>query len=158
MNFNRTFAQRLQLRRFGYGSFITVLLLVSIYSSSWSIILSAILGLFWMLSARFMALPVIIKEKSSCCMVIAFFPVFYLGVSYRNVPFGEAFPMMMKYRELLFIPVLNHLWRHNVFVFGNGKLLLSYLRLHFWCPAWWISVSLMLTIRGGCLFKWAHYP
>ena len=108
MNFNRTLAQRLQLRIFEYGSFITVLLVVSIYfSTSLSIIVSALLGLFWLLSAQFMALPVTLKKNPVAAWSLLLLLCFILGTCYGSAPFGEAFAIMMKYRELLFIPVFN---------------------------------------------------
>ena len=137
MNFNRTLAQRLQLRIFEYGSFITVLLVVSIYfSTSLSIIVSALLGLFWLLSAQFMALPVTLKKNPVAAWSLLLFLCFILGTSYGSAPFGEAFAMMMKYRELLFIPVLipfltaerYRVWAWKAFVIASAvTLLISYL-------------------------------
>jgi O-antigen ligase len=108
MNINRTLAQRLQLRIFEYGSFITVLLVVSIYfSTSLSIIVSALMGLFWLLYAQFMTLPVILKKNPVAVWSFILFLCFILASSYGSAPFGETFAIVMKYRELSFIPVLN---------------------------------------------------
>ncbi|MDD1624022.1 MAG: O-antigen ligase family protein, partial [Methylococcaceae bacterium] len=64
MNFNKALAQRVQSRILEYGSFITVLFIVSIYlSTSLAIFLSGLLGLFWLLSAQFMALPGTLKKN-----------------------------------------------------------------------------------------------
>ena len=137
MNFNRTLAQRLQLRIFECGSFITVLLVVSIYfSTSLSIIVSALLGLFWLLSVQFMALPVTLKKNPVAVWSLLLFLCFILGLSYGSAPFSEAFAMVMKYRELLFIPVLipfltaerYRVWAWKAFVIASTvTLLISYL-------------------------------
>ena len=64
-------------------------------------------------------------------MVVAFFLCFILGSSYGSESFGETFPMM-KYRELLFIPVLiqfitvqsYRVWSWKAFVIVSAVTLL----------------------------------
>ena len=107
MNFNKALAQRVQSRILEYGSFITVLFIVSIYlSTSLAIFLSGLLGLFWLLSAQFMALPGTLKKNPVAAWSLFLFLCFIFGLCYSSATFGEAFSMLMKYRELLFIPVL----------------------------------------------------
>jgi len=107
MNLNTTLAQRVQSRILEYGSFITVLLVVSIYfSTSLSIILSALLGLFWLGSAQFLVLPRTLKRNPVAVWSLLLFSWFIVGSSYTSAMYGDAYSMIMKYRELLFIPVL----------------------------------------------------
>jgi len=137
MNFNTTLAQRIQSRIFEYGSFVFVFFVVSIYfSTSLSTIVSAILGLFWLLSAQFMAFPVTLKKNPVAAWSLLLFLGFILGTCYGSAPFGKAFAMMMKYRELLFIPVLipfltaerYRVWAWKAFVIASAvTLLISYL-------------------------------
>ena len=137
MNFNMTLAQRVQSRILEYGSFITVLFVVSIYfSTSLAIILSGLLGLFWLLSAQFMVLPGTLKKNPVAAWSLLLFSWFIFGSSYTSATFGDAFSMIMKYRELLFIPVLisfltterYRCWVWKAFVIASVLILLiSYL-------------------------------
>ena len=107
MNFNSALAKRAQSRILEYGSFITVLFVVSIYlSTSLAIILSGLLGFFWLLSAQFMVLPGLLKKNPVAVWSLLLFLCFIFGLCYSSATFGEAFSMLMKYRELIFIPVL----------------------------------------------------
>ena len=137
MNFNMTLAQRVQSRILEYGSFITVLFVVSIYlSTSLAIILSGLLGLFWLLSAQFMVLPGTLKKNPVTAWSLLLFLCFIFGLCYSSATYGEAFSMLMKYRELLFIPVLipfltterYRCWVWKAFVIASVLILLiSYL-------------------------------
>ena len=132
-----TLAQRVQSRILEYGSFITVLFLVSIYlSTSIAIILSGLLGLFWLFSAQFMVLPGTLKKNPVAAWALLLFLCFIFGLCYSTATFGEAFSMLMKYRELLFIPVLisflttegYRCWVWKAFVVASVLILLiSYL-------------------------------
>jgi hypothetical protein len=107
MNFNPVLVQRVQSRILEYGSFATALLVVSIYfSTSLAIILSGLLGLFWLLSAQFMVLPATLKKNPVAAWPLLLFLWFILGSSYTSAMPSDAFSMIMKYRELIFIPVL----------------------------------------------------
>ncbi len=107
MNFNKTLAQRIQSRILDYGSFVTVLFVISIYfSTTLAIILSVLLGLMWLLSAQFMKLPATLKRNPVAAWSLLLFSWFILGSSYTSAVYGDAFSMTMKYRELLIIPVL----------------------------------------------------
>lgn len=137
MNINMTLAQRVQSRILEYGSFITILFVVSIYlSTSLAIILSGLLGLFWLLSAQFMVLPGTLKKNPVAAWSLLLFLCFIFGLCYSSATFGEAFSMLMKYRELLFIPVLisfltterYRCWAWKAFVISSVLILLiSYL-------------------------------
>ena len=107
MNLNTTLVQRVQSGILEYGSFVFILFVVSIYfSTSLTIILSGLLGLFWLLSAQFLGLPGLLKRNPVAAWSLLLFSWFILGSSYSSATFGDAFSMTMKYRELLFIPVL----------------------------------------------------
>jgi O-antigen ligase len=137
MNLNKKLAQQVQSRMLEYGSFITPFFVVSIYlSTSLAIILSGLLGLFWMLSAQFMALPDTLKKNPVASWSLFLFSWFILGSSYTSATYGDAFSMIMKYRELIFIPVLisfltterYRCWVWKAFVIASVlTLLISYL-------------------------------
>ena len=137
MNFNTTLVKRVQSRILEYGSYITVLFVVSIYlSTSLAIILSGLLGLFWILSARFMVLPDTLKKNPVAAWSLLLFLCFIFGTCYGSATYSEAFSMLMKYRELLFIPVLisfltteqYRCWAWKAFVIASVLILLiSYL-------------------------------
>lgn len=137
MNFNMTLAQRVQARILEYGSITTALLVASIYfSTSSAIILSALLGLFWLLAVQFMMLPDTLKKNPVAAWSLLLFLCFIFGFSYSSAKNGEAFSMLMKFRELLFIPVLcsfltterYRCWVWKAFVIGSVlTLLTSYL-------------------------------
>ena len=132
-----TLAQRAQSRILEYGSFTTVLFVVSIYlSTSLAIILSGLLGLFWLLSAQFMVLPDTLKKNPVAAWSLLLFLCFTFGLCYSSATFSEAFSILMKYRELLFIPVLcsfltterYRCWVWKAFVVASVLILLiSYL-------------------------------
>ncbi len=132
-----TLAQRVQSHILEYGSFITVLFVVSIYfSTSLAIILSGFLGLFWLLSAQAMVLPGTLKNNPVAAWSLLLFSWFIFGLSYTSALNGAAFSMIMKYRELLFIPVLisfltterYRCWAWKAFVIASVLILLiSYL-------------------------------
>ena len=107
MNFNTTLAQRVRLRAHEYESFITVLLVVSIYfSTTLAIVVSAILGVVWLLSTQFIELPGTLKRNPVAAWAMLLLSWFILGSCYTSATNSDAFSMIMKYRELLFIPVL----------------------------------------------------
>jgi O-antigen ligase len=107
MSFNQNLVQGIQTTLLKYGSLGTALLLISIYfSTSLTIILSALVGFLWMFSVRFMALPFLLKKTPVAAWSLLLFACFILGVSYSSASWRDAFSMVMKYRELIFIPIL----------------------------------------------------
>ena len=119
------------------GGIFTALFIVAIYlSTSLAIILSALLGLLWLLSAQFMVLPDTLNKNPVAVWSLLLFLCFIFGLCYGNATFGEAFSMLKKYRELLFIPVLISFlttesyrsWAWKAFVIASVLILLiSYL-------------------------------
>jgi O-antigen ligase len=125
MKFDTTLAQRIKSRMLKYGGICCVLLLVSVYfSTSLSIVLSGLLGLFWLFSAQFKQLPGTLKNNPVAAWSLLLFLWFLFGSIYTSASYGNAFSMIMKYRELLFIPVLitfltikrNRNWLWSAFV------------------------------------------
>ena len=106
MDINATLARRLQMHAHKYESFIIALLVVAIYfSTALAIILSALIGSIWLLSTRFIELPGTLNRNPVAASAMLLFFWFILGASYTSATSGEAFSMVMKYRELLFIPI-----------------------------------------------------
>lgn len=105
--FKQNLAQRVQPRLLEYGGFITPLWLISIFfSTSLAIILSVLLILLWLLSFQFMTLPAILKKSPVAAWSLLLFACFIFGLSYSSAIPSDGFSIIMKYRELLFIPVL----------------------------------------------------
>jgi O-antigen ligase len=99
--------EKMQVLVIKAGGVFTALFMVAIYfSTSLAIILSVLLGLFWLLSAQFMALTGTIKRNPVAAWSLLLFLCFIFGLCYTSATNSDAFSMLMKYRELLFIPVL----------------------------------------------------
>ncbi|MDD5581409.1 MAG: O-antigen ligase family protein [Methylobacter sp.] len=107
ITFKQNLAQRAQSRLLEYGGFITALWIISIFfSTSLAIIVSALLILLWLLSFQFMMLPAILKKSPVAAWSLLLFAGFIFGLSYSSALTRDGFSMVMKYRELLFIPIL----------------------------------------------------
>ena len=106
MNFNTALAQQVRLHAHEYESFITVLLVVSIYfSTTLAIVVSALLGVVWLLSTQVIELPGTLKRNPVAAWALLLLFWFVLGSSYTSATNSDAFSMIMKYRELLLILV-----------------------------------------------------
>jgi O-antigen ligase len=89
------------------GSCCAVLLIPAIYfSTALAIFLSAIIALLWLVSAQFLRLPNILKDYPVALWSLLLFACFVIGFSYGDASNSEAFSMLRKYRELVFIPLL----------------------------------------------------
>jgi O-antigen ligase len=64
-----------------------------------------LIGSIWLLSTRFIELPGTLNRNPVAASAMLLFFWFILGASYTSATSGEAFSMVMKYRELLFIPI-----------------------------------------------------
>ena len=137
MNLNWALVKSLQLRAHGYESFIVAVLVPCIYfSTTLAIVLTALLGLVWLLSAQFLELPKTLIRNPVAASSMLLFLWFILGLSYTSANNNEALSMVMKYRELLFIPVFisflttehyrNWVWK-AFFVASLLTLFVSYL-------------------------------
>jgi O-antigen ligase len=129
--------EKIQVLVLKAGGVFTALFIVAIYfSTSLAIILSGFLGLFWLLSAQLMVLPGTLKKTPVAAWSLLLFLCFIFGLCYTSATYGDAFSMLMKYRELLFIPVLcsfltakrYQCWSWKAFVIASVLILLiSYL-------------------------------
>jgi O-antigen ligase len=104
-------AQRVQPRLLEYGGFIAALWIVSIFfSTSLAIILSVLLILLWLLAFQFMTLPAILMKSPVAAWSLLLWAWFIFGLSYSSAIPSDGFSIVMKYRELLFIPILFSFW------------------------------------------------
>ncbi len=119
------------------GGIFTALLIGSIYfSTSLAIILSAVLGLLWLLSGQLTGMPGLLRKYPVALWSLLLYGCFIAGLSYGNATDSDAFSMLRKYRELLFIPILisfltterYRYWAWNTFMIASAAtLLISYL-------------------------------
>jgi hypothetical protein len=99
--------EKIQTTAIKAGGFCVALLIVAIYfSTALAIMLSAILALLWLASGQFMQLSRILKNYPVALWSLLLFVCFIVGFSYGDATGSDAFAMLKKYRELLFIPLL----------------------------------------------------
>lgn len=99
-------AQKIQPRLLEYGSYMMVLLVVAIYlSTSLAVILSSLLCIMWLFSAQYKDLSSIFLKNPVVAWSFLLLLWFFVGLSYTNVSYEIAISMIMKDRELFFIPV-----------------------------------------------------
>jgi len=119
------------------GGVFTALFMVSIYfSTSLAIIFSVVLGLLWLLSGQLAGMPGLLRKYPVALGSLLLYSCFIVGLSYGNATDSDAFSMLRKYRELLFIPILisfltterYRYWAWNTFIIASvATLLISYL-------------------------------
>ena len=134
--FNVAF-EKMQVVAIQAGGIFTAVFIIAIYfSTSLAIILSVLLGLLWLLSAQFSALPGLLKINPVAACSLLLFLCFIFGLCYSSASYGDAIAMLSKYRELIFIPVLTAFlsaeryrsWAWKAFVLASVLILLiSYL-------------------------------
>lgn len=99
--------QNLSASAFKAGGVCMVLFLLAIYfSTALAIVLSAVLTLLWLLSGQFLRITDILKNYPVALWSLLLFACFIVGFSYGDATSKDAFAMLKKYRELLFIPLL----------------------------------------------------
>lgn len=116
---------------------LLALFIVSIYfSTSASTIVSVLIGLTWLFSGRFTSLPNVLASCPVALWALSLLGCFFLGLTYGNETLQEGLAMVIKYRELFFIPVLMSFlgteraryWLWNAFILASAVSLLgSYL-------------------------------
>lgn len=121
----------------GFATFIMVVFIISIYlTTALTIVMSVLLGLMWLITAQFQILPTVLKDSPVATWAFLLFLCLIVGLSYGNAPSAEAFSVLRKYRELLFIPLLTcfftneryRIWAWKAFVIASVLTLLgSYL-------------------------------
>jgi len=134
---NQHSVKLIQQRLLDYGVFITALFIISIYlSTALAIIISVLMGVLWLLTAQFQMLPTVLKDSPVATWALLLYLCFIVGLSYGDVPSAEAFSILMKYRELFFIPLLScfftneryRIWAWKAFIIASVLTLLgSYL-------------------------------
>lgn len=137
IDINQTKAKLWRQLLLDYGAFIIALFIISIYlSTALAIILSVLLGLLWLITAQFQLLPQVLKSCPVATWAVLLYLCFIAGLCYGDAPSVEAYSMLRKYRELLFIPLLScfftneryRLLAWKAFIIGSVlTLLISYL-------------------------------
>lgn len=129
--------EKTQLMVIKAGGVFTALFIVNIYfSTSLAIILSAVLGLLWLVSVQFIGLSSVLKKYPVALWSLLLYGCFIVSLSYGNAVGSDAFSMVSKYRELFFIPILisfltterHRYWAWNAFITASvATLLISFL-------------------------------
>ena len=96
------------------GAFFVIVTCFFIPLSTSIMGISAILAvLFWILSGRILKLPKLLTISPVSSISLALFLLFLIGVFYSPANYQEAFDVLKKYRELLYIPVVISLMKGN---------------------------------------------
>ena len=124
--YHYSFIKRLTLNADGhyYKKRIRIVCLVY-FSTSISAVLSVLIGLQWLFSGRFMALPAVLKSCPVAAWALSLLGFFFIGLIYSSATLQEGLAMINKYRELFFIPVFMSFlgteraryWLWNAFIF-----------------------------------------
>lgn len=134
MSFNDNLAHRVQRQPLQIGAGAAALFIAAIYfSTSLAIIMSGVLGVIWIGTARFRMLPATLKNYPVAAWAMVLFGCFLVGLSYGSATAGDAYAMVKKYRELVFIPVLLAFlttqryrdWAWTAFVAASAATLLA---------------------------------
>ncbi|MEQ1545299.1 O-antigen ligase family protein [Methyloglobulus sp.] len=121
-------AKLVQQRLLGYGTYVMGLFIISIYlSTALAIVVSVLIGLLWLLTAQFQKLPKVLKDSPVAIWALLLYLCFIVGLCYGDALSSEAYSMLRKYRELLFIPVLScfftderyRTWAWKAFIIGS---------------------------------------
>lgn len=89
------------------ASYCVVALIIAIYfSTALAIFLSAVVAVLWLVSGQYKQLLDILKRYPVAQWSLLLFICFIIGFSYGDASSKDAFAMLKKYRELLFIPLL----------------------------------------------------
>ncbi|WP_036303941.1 MULTISPECIES: O-antigen ligase family protein [Methylomicrobium] len=104
---NINLPSRVQERLLNMGGMTVALFLAGIYfSTAIAVVASIVVGLIWLLSARFVGLTTVLKRYPVAAWSLLLFGCLIAGLAYGTAPHDEAIASLKKYRELLFIPVL----------------------------------------------------
>ncbi len=74
---------------------------------------AALVVLFWLLSGRAMLLPGLVRHSPVVCLAILLFLLFLAGLIPSPAPIRDSFAVLMKYRELLLLPIVISLVMEN---------------------------------------------
>ncbi len=96
------------------GAYLIGLLIVAIYVSTASaIVVSCLVGVWWLITGEFKQLPVIFKTSPVAAGAMVLYLCFFIGLGYGQVPDDAAYSTIRKYRELSYIPVLSCFFIHE---------------------------------------------
>jgi len=119
------------------GAVIIPLFVVAIYfSTKLSSVLSGLLGVLWLLAGQYKTLSEILMKNLVASSSLLLFGFFIVGLSYSSVSYTDAFSMLLKYIELIFILLLTaflsteryRYWAWNAFIISSVLILIiSYL-------------------------------
>ncbi len=87
--------------------------LVLPFATSLLSLFSILVFLFWLLSGKFLELPLLIKTNSVVFFSFFLMVLFAVGVIYSPAELSSSLNTLKKYRELLFIPIVISLLRDN---------------------------------------------
>lgn len=116
------------------GAALFGLFIITIYlSTAVSIVLSAIVGVLWLVTAQFKKLPAVFGNSQVNLWALLLFLLFIIGLTYGNTSSEEANAILRKYRELIFIPLFScffnneryRRWAWAAFVIGSLLTLAS---------------------------------
>jgi O-antigen ligase len=122
------------------GAVTIPLFVTAIYfSTSVSSILLGLLGVLWLLAGQYKTLSEILMKNLVASSALLLFGFFIVGLSYSTVSYADAFSMLLKYTELIFILLLTaflsteryRYWAWNAFIISSVLILLISYLMHF---------------------------
>lgn len=78
-------------------------------STSMMDLFSALAIFFWLVSGKIMALPQLLRRNPVACLAATLFLYFSVAMIYSPAETDKAFSILMKYRELLLLPIIMNL-------------------------------------------------
>ena len=131
---------KLQVLALKAGAVTIPLFIAAIYlSTSLSSILSGLLGVLWLLAGQYKTLSKIVKNNLVASSSLLLFCFFIVGLSYSSVSNADAFSMLLKYIELIFVLLLtvflsterSRYWAWNAFILSSALILVISYLMHF---------------------------
>ncbi|MEQ1560458.1 MAG: O-antigen ligase family protein [Methyloglobulus sp.] len=96
-----------QLSSHKNGCYLMALFVVAFFfSTALTTVLSILLGLIWLFTEQYKALPKLLKSQPIAGWSVLMMLCFIIGLSYGNATESEALYSLGKYKKFLFIPVL----------------------------------------------------
>ena len=85
-----------------------VIFIITIYlSTAIAIVVSCVLGAIWLITGQYRHLHLVLSNAPPAAWALSLYLCFFIGLAYGDAPSTEAFSIIRKYRELLFIPLLS---------------------------------------------------
>jgi O-antigen ligase len=162
----------IQITALKVGGYGVVLFMVCIYfSTALAILLSAVLAVLWLVSGQFMRLCDTLRNYPVALWSLLLFACFIIGFSYGDATGRDAFTMLKKYRELLFIPLLlpfvteqryrNWAWLAFMIasiatVLGSQLMSIGLFCVNYWCTPYFKSYITQGILIAFFTFFLAH--